>query len=194
VDSGGDGAAAGGENDDVVLDQFLDDRDMLFIMLGPGVVAADHAGDTANPAIDDVVVEGIVTAPEGSAEMVLDRFDTETGDLGGFMPRNHDLGATVLEIRDSHLDDPDGILHRIMLIELDMDNIFLFHLGDGVSGDEFGVEAFGDIGQILENTLDIDDHRITGAGDDRQFLLQEGPCRRDDRDAVTVRWRYSRYR
>ena len=173
VHAGGNTSTAGNENEDIVLDQFLDDGDMFFVVLGPGVVAADDTGDTADPAINDVIVEGIVTAAEGPAQMVLDRLDAESGDLGGLMLRNHDLRTSVLEVFDGHLDDAKGILHGIMFIELDMDDIFLLHLGDGMGSNELGMETFGDIGQILKDTLDIDYHRITGTSDNREFLLQE---------------------
>jgi hypothetical protein len=43
-----------------------------------------------------------------------------------------------------------------------------------MGGDQLGVETFGHIGQVLENTLNIHHHGVAGAGDDGQFLLQEG--------------------
>jgi hypothetical protein len=59
-----------------------------------------------------------------------------------------------------------------------MDDIFLFHSGDGVGGDQFGVKAFGDIGQILEDALNIDHHGIAGAGDDGKLLLEKRAAQR----------------
>src|SRR5210317_1458581 len=48
MDSCSDCRTTGGQNDDIVFDQFLDQGDMFFVMLGTGVVAAHHTGDTAN--------------------------------------------------------------------------------------------------------------------------------------------------
>ena len=62
----------------------------------------------------------------------------------------------------------------MVFIEFDVHHIVLLHLGDGMGGDQFGVEAFGHVGQVLEYALDVHDHGIAGAGDDGQFLLQVG--------------------
>ncbi len=56
----GDCRAPGGENDNIMLDEFFTDGDMPLIQRGPGVVSPNHAGYTPYPAVDDVVVEGIV--------------------------------------------------------------------------------------------------------------------------------------
>ena len=66
----------------------------------------------------------------------------------------------------------------MMFIKLDVDDVVLLHLGDGVGGDQLGVEALGHVGQVLEHTLNVHHHGIAGAGDNRQFLLQEGTGRR----------------
>ena len=71
-----------------------------------------------------------------------------------------------------------GIVHGMVLVKLDVDDVVLLHLGDGVGGDQFGVEALGHIGQVLEHALDVHHHGITGTGDDGQLLLQEIACRR----------------
>ena len=64
----------------------------------------------------------------------------------------------------------------MMFIKLNVNHIVLFHFCNGVGGDQFGMETFGNIGKILENTLNIHNHGITCAGDDGQFLLQVGSC------------------
>jgi hypothetical protein len=38
-----------------------------------------------------------------------------------------------------------------VFVKFDMDHIVLFHLGDGMGGDQFGVEALGHVGQVLEH-------------------------------------------
>jgi hypothetical protein len=96
-----------------------------------------------------------------------------------FLCRNHHLGAAVLEVVDGQFDDPFGILDGMMLVELDVEHIVLLHPGDGMGGDQFGMKAFGHIGQVLENALDIHHHGVAGPGDDRQFLLQEGAAKRN---------------
>ena len=55
---GGHGGAAGGQHEDVVLDQLLDQLRWDAVMGGAAVVAAHHAGDAPDPAVDDVVVQG----------------------------------------------------------------------------------------------------------------------------------------
>ena len=110
--------------------------------------------------------------------MIFDGFHTEPGNLSSFLLWNHYFGAAVFEIVDRHLNNAFGIFHGMMLVEFYMHNIVLFHPGHWVGGDQFCVKAFGDIGQILEYALNINHHRLTGTGDDRQLLLQEGTCRR----------------
>ena len=68
----GDAVAAGCQNDNIIFDQFLDNLNMGFIVPGSGIVAADHAGDTPDAAVDDVVIERIVGAAKCSAKMVFD--------------------------------------------------------------------------------------------------------------------------
>ena len=93
------------------------------------------------------------------------------------MTRDHDLGAPVLKIVDGHSDDFFSIFNRMMLIKLNVDHIILFHFRNRMGGDEFGMEALGHIGQVLEDTLDVHHHGVTGAGDDGKLLLQECACR-----------------
>jgi hypothetical protein len=98
--------------------------------------------------------------------------------------RDHDIGAPVLEIVDGHFHDALGIFHGVMLIEFDVDHILLLHAGNGVGGDQFGVETVGHVGDILKDALDIDHHGIAGAGDNGQFLLQKGAAQRAPRGAA----------
>ena len=58
--SAGDGVASGGEDDDIVLDQFLDNGDVPLIQRGTCVVSPYNSGYTSYAAINDVVVEGYI--------------------------------------------------------------------------------------------------------------------------------------
>jgi hypothetical protein len=42
-----------------------------------------------------------------------------------------------------------------------------------VSGNQLGVETFGHVGKILEDTLDINHHGITGTGNYGKLLLHK---------------------
>ena len=95
-----------------------------------------------------------------------------------FLFGNHHLRAPVFEIVDGQFDDPFGIFHGVMFVKFDMNDIFLFHFGDGMGGDQFGVEASGHIGDILHDALNVHDHRVAGAGDNGQFLLQKSAAQR----------------
>ena len=48
------------------------------IVDGPHVVAADHAGNAPDPAVDDIVIEWLVTRPEEPTEQVVYCFMAET--------------------------------------------------------------------------------------------------------------------
>ena len=73
----GNGVAAGGENNDIVFDQLFDNSDMAVIVFGSGVVTANHTGNTTDTSVDDVVVEGVISAAEGSTQVILDGFHTK---------------------------------------------------------------------------------------------------------------------
>ena len=79
----GHGGAAGGQDDDVVLNQFLDQHHVGGVLGGAAVVAAHHAGHAPDPAVDDVVVQGVVGAPDGAAQQVLDGLVAEAHHRGG---------------------------------------------------------------------------------------------------------------
>jgi len=49
-------AATRGQYQNVILDQFLDNRDMLLVVLDPGIVTAHHSGDTPDATVDDIVI------------------------------------------------------------------------------------------------------------------------------------------
>jgi hypothetical protein len=85
MDTGGNGTTTGGQDDNIIFDEFLNEGDMLLIMLGPGIVTADDTGDTADTAVDDIVVQGEIIAAETAAQMVFDRLNTKTGNLRRFV-------------------------------------------------------------------------------------------------------------
>jgi hypothetical protein len=74
----------------------------------------------------------------------------------------------------------------VVLVEFDVDHVVLLHLGDGMGGDQLGVEALGHVGQVLDDALDVHHHGVAGAGDDGQLLLQVGA-----RLGTPWRWRIS---
>ena len=76
----GNGVASGGEHDDVMLDQLLDDCDMPLIQRGSGVVSPNHPGHTSYATVNDVVVEGNIGSPEGPPQVIIDCLITKTGD------------------------------------------------------------------------------------------------------------------
>ena len=78
----GHGGAAGGQDDDVVLQQLLDHGEVGVVVHGAAVVAAHHAGHAPDPAVDDVVVQGVVGAPDGAAQQVLDGLVAEAHHRG----------------------------------------------------------------------------------------------------------------
>ena len=65
----------------------------------------------------------------------------------------------------------------MVFIKLDMDYVILLHLVYRMRGDQLGMEALGNVGQVLEDTLHVYDHSITGTGKKRQVLLQKGTGR-----------------
>ncbi len=49
----GNAVTAGGQDEDVIFDQFLDHRDMGFIVTGAGIVAPHHGANAPNTAVDE---------------------------------------------------------------------------------------------------------------------------------------------
>jgi hypothetical protein len=93
---------------------------------------------------------------------------------GGLVLGNHHIAPRFWKLSMAIRTIAFRIFQGMVFVELDVDDVVLLHLGDGVGGDQLGVEALGHVGHILENTLDVDHHGIAGAGDDGQFLLQVG--------------------
>jgi hypothetical protein len=48
------------QNNHIMLDQFLDNRDMPRIQRGTGVVSPNHSGYTPYAAIDNIIVKGSI--------------------------------------------------------------------------------------------------------------------------------------
>ena len=51
------GGTAGGETDDIVLDQFFNQFQMCLVMYGTGVITANQSGDAADAAINYIIIE-----------------------------------------------------------------------------------------------------------------------------------------
>ena len=66
---------------------------------------------------------------------------------------------------------------RALLVELDVDRAW--DLGLRGCGDELRVEALGERPERLHDALYVDDHRLDGAGEHRELLVQEVARRRD---------------
>ena len=77
------GGAARGQDDDVIFQQFLHQSQVGTVLGGAAVVAAHHAGDTPDAAVDDVVVQGVIRAPDGAAQQVPDGLVAEAHHGGG---------------------------------------------------------------------------------------------------------------
>ena len=54
--STGNGVAAGGQDNDVVFDQFFNQGDAFIVVLGAGIVASHDAGAASDATINDVVI------------------------------------------------------------------------------------------------------------------------------------------
>ena len=52
----GDGVTPGGQNNNVVFDQFFDNGNSAVIMFLPGIIASDHTRAAANSTVDDVII------------------------------------------------------------------------------------------------------------------------------------------
>jgi len=108
--------------------------------------------------------------------VVLDGFNTKTGNLDSFMFGDHNLGFPVPKVVDGHLNNSLGVSYGMMLVKLNVNHIILLHLGNGMGCDKLGMKTFGHVGQVLEDTLDIHHHGITGAGDNGKLLRQKSCC------------------
>ena len=179
MNTSGYSTTAGYQNEHIIFKQLFDNSNMLFIVFGTSVVTANNPGNTANAAVYDIVIEGIVTSAERTAEMILNRLDTKTGYLGTLMPWDHNLSTAVFEIVNCHFDDPFRIFSCIMLVKFNVYNIVLFHPCDRMSGYQFCMKTFCNICEVLHNTLNINNHCLTGTGNNGKLLLQKVSSRRD---------------
>ena len=67
----GNAVAAGGQHDNVIFNQLFDQRQMRLVVPRAGIVTADHAGNSADAAVDDIVIEGVIRTAEGAPQMIL---------------------------------------------------------------------------------------------------------------------------
>ena len=165
------GAATCCQDDDIVFQQFLDDNQVRAVMHGSGIVAAHHAADPADPAVDDIVVQWGIGPTEGSSQMVVDGFIAEADHHFFLVFGNKDLGGSVGIVVDSGLDNPFGIFQGMMFVKLYMNGIAGSDFTAGIGGNQLGMIALGHIGQVLHDALDIDHHGIHRPGNDGQLLL-----------------------
>ena len=167
----GHGRTAGGQDDDVIFQQLFDQGQMGAVMGAAAVVAADHAGHAPHPAVDDVVIQGVVGTADGAAQQILNGLIAETHHRGGLAGRNHHRGFAVGEVVDGLPHYLPGHIQGMMFIKGDVHGGPFDH-GPVVRSDELGVITFGNIGQGLHLALHVHHHGVHGAGDDGQFLLQ----------------------
>src|SRR3989339_576345 len=173
----GNGITSCGQNQYVIFDQFFNNCKMAFIVFCSGIVTSDNTGYTTDTAIDDIVVQCVVGTAEGAAQVIFDGFNTEPCNLGCFNIWYHDFFFTVFKVFNRKRHDPDGIFHCMVLVEFNVNDIVLIHLPHGVGGDQLGMTAFSHIGKVLEDTLNIHHHGVTGACHNGKFLLEECSCR-----------------
>src|SRR5208337_4151070 len=132
----GHGGAAGGEHDDVVLQQFFDHLQVRVVLGGAAVVAAHHPGHPPDAAVDDVVVQGVIGTPDGAPQQVLDGLVAEAHHHGGADRRDHHRGLAVGEVVDGQADDLFGHVQGVVLVEGDVHG--QRHLGPVIGGDDLG--------------------------------------------------------
>ena len=65
-----------------------------------GIVAAHHTGNSPDPTIDDIVVQGAVGGAEDPAQKVVNRFVAESHDPVLSVGRDFHIGLAVLKILD----------------------------------------------------------------------------------------------
>ena len=162
----GNGVTPGCQNNDVVFNQFFDHGNAAVVMSLSGIITSDHPCAPPDPTVDNVIIQGVVRAPEGSPQMVFNGFNPESCDLNGFMARYHHICAPVRKIINGNFKNSFGVFDSMVFIKFNVNDIVLLHPGNGMGRNQLGVETFGNICQVLEDTLDIDNHRVARTGDD----------------------------
>ena len=113
----GGGGAAGDDDHDVVGDEALDHLDDALVLRDAHVVAADDAGQAADAAGDDGVVERAERAAVEAALHVVEVLVAEAGDQRLVVVGDVD-GAAVGVVGDRHAHDLGGGLGGAVLVEL----------------------------------------------------------------------------
>jgi hypothetical protein len=154
----------------------LDHLDDALVLRDAHVVAADDAGQAAHAAGDHGVVERAERAAMEAALHVVEILVAEAGDqrlvVVGDVNR-----AAVGVVGDRHAHDLAGGLGGAVLVELHVHRARDLGLRRG--RDELRVEALRERAEGLHDALHVDDHRLDGAGEHGQLLVQEVARRRD---------------
>ena len=172
----GGGGAAGHDDHDVVGDEALDHLDDALVLGDAHVVAADDAGEAADAAGDDGVVERPERAAVEAALHVVEVLVAEAGDERLVVVGDVDRAA-VRVVGDGHAHDLAGRLRGAVLVELDVRRAG--DLGLRRRRHQLGVEALGERPERLHDALHVDDHGLDGAGEHGELLVQEVAGRRD---------------
>ena len=110
-------------------------------MAHPGVGAANHTGNSPNPAVDDVVIQGHIRSPEGATKHVVDVLVAEAVYPHRLVLGNNYLGLAILKPLDPLLHHSVRALSGFMLLKLNV--LGSLHLGPGVGGEELGAVTVG---------------------------------------------------
>ncbi len=165
------GGTTRGDHQDVVPQEFFDERQMVVILCNLRVIAPDDPDDTAQPALDNSLIQGSVGGPELPAEMIEHIFGCETGDERILLAGN--LDATLIAIRvivDRLGNDALGDIDRLFLFKLVVSCTGDFRLF--ACGDQLRMVAGRNLVEAGHDALNIDYHSLNGASNDSEFLVE----------------------
>ena len=173
----GGGGAAGDHDHDVVGDEALDHLDDALVLGDAHVVAADDAGEAADAAGDDGVVERPERAAVEAALHVVEVLVAEAGDERLVVVGDVDRAAVGVVV-DGHARRSRG---RVSGAWCSSNSTCvapgILALGEVVTSLVW--KRCDERPERLHDALHVDDHGLDGAGEDGQLLVQEVAGRRD---------------